>query len=171
MINLESLVSVVHTSVHAANQALQDKQTSLFERFFEEVEGPDTRAKVAEGQAQPTRAHYRPKTVSMLFPQEGPKGLETVPVDIPLLTLMPMGNARVQKVRFKTQLEVNLNDQNEMQLAFPSAKGRKGLFGSNSHTHSYVAELEIELGEDTSPDGLKMLIEGYERALRAQIPG
>lgn len=171
MINLESLVAVVHTSVHSANQALQDRQQQLFERFFEQVEAPDTRVKAADGEAQPTRAHYRPKTVSMLFPQEGPNGVETVPVDIPILTLVPMGNARVQKVRFKTRLEVNLNDKNEMQLAFPSPKGRRGLFGADNDTPTHVAELEIELGEDTSPDGLKMLIEGYERALRAQIPG
>lgn len=173
MIDLESLVSAVQTSVHAANQSLQQRNQSVIGDFFDQRQVPDDRH-VDSGESEsgepPTRTVYQPKLVTMLYPQETAKGIETTPVEVPLLTLVPITSSRIKELRFKTHLEVSLNDRNEMEIAFPS-RDSGGLFKSDKGTKTHIAELEIVLGDDSSPSGLKMMVEGYERALRAQIPG
>ena len=81
-----------------------------------------------------------------------------------------MTSSRIKELRFKTHLEVSLNDNDEMEVAFPSRESG-GFFKSDKNANTHIAELEIVLGDDSSPNGLKMMVEGYERALRAQIPG
>ncbi len=106
-----------------------------------------------------------------MYPQETATGLTDVPVTVPLISLVPISAARIQEVRFSTQLEVGMDDNGAMQVAFPSRSG-SGLFGgAKSASNSHLATLEIVLNDSTNPEGLQLLVEGYERALRAQIPG
>ncbi|MCL1036962.1 DUF2589 domain-containing protein [Shewanella submarina] len=171
MINLESLVSAVHTSVNTAAEALRSQNKAFIGEFFETVEAP---AKPDSNNLLTTdeggqRTFYRPKCVTMLYPSETSEGLVTQQVDVPLLTLVPVSTSRINEVKFKTQLEINLDDTGLMQVSFPSKSGG-GLFTSDKST-PHLAELEIIINGDMPSEGLQSLIDGYQKALRAQIPG
>ncbi|MEZ9524941.1 DUF2589 domain-containing protein [Enterovibrio norvegicus] len=172
MINLDSLVSVVHLSVANANQKLQDQNQELFQRFFDQIPNEESNL---QGSGQPNsdqndnRTLYRPKYVTIEYPFETSDGIKTMGVDVPLLTIVPVTAPRISEVRFKTELEVGVKEDNSLEIAFPSTK-KGGLFNADKSSPS-LAELEIVIHADDPPEGLKKLIEGYDRALRAQIPG
>ncbi|NGN96144.1 DUF2589 domain-containing protein [Grimontia sp. S25] len=170
MINLDALVSAVHLSVTKANQALQNENQELISRFFDEVPSNNSgRLGSAESPAEPERTAYRPKYVTIEYPTDTPDGLQTLAVDVPLLTLVPVASPRVNEVKFKTNLEVNVNETNALEVSFVG-NNSGGLFKADKNPN-HMAELEITINADEPPEGLRKLIEGYERALRAQIPG
>ncbi|WP_407334166.1 DUF2589 domain-containing protein [Enterovibrio sp. 27052020O] len=170
MINFNALVSAVHLSVAKANQALQSENQELINRFFDAVT-EDDKGVLTSGEMPDNsgRTSYRPKYVTIEYPTETPSGMETLHIDVPLLTIVPMSSPRISEVKFKANLEVNVNENDTLEVSF-AKNNKKGLFKSDEVSNP-VAELEITINADEPPEGLKKLIEGYERALRAQIPG
>ncbi|MDD1781669.1 DUF2589 domain-containing protein [Enterovibrio sp. ZSDZ35] len=170
MINLDALVSAVHLSVTQANQALQNENQELISRFFDEV--PSSNSGMLGGTETPDgteRTAYRPKYVTIEYPTDTSDGIKSLAVDVPLLTLVPVASPRVSEVKFKTNLEVNVNESNALEVSF-TGNNSSGLFKSGKNPN-HMAELEITINADEPPEGLRKLIEGYDRALRAQIPG
>ena len=51
-----------------------------------------------------------------------------------------------------------------LSISFPSKT-------KTNEENKHLATLEVNIDKATTPEGLKKLIEGYDRALRAQIPG
>lgn len=171
MMDLHALVSAVQLSVSAAGQALQEQNNQLLGRFFEPLEPTEDTPQTLSLSTVGVATALKPKCVTLMYPQETATGLTDVPVTVPLISLVPISAARIQEVRFSTQLEVGMDDNGAMQVAFPSRSG-SGLFGgAKSASSSHLATLEIVLNDSTNPEGLQLLVEGYERALRAQIPG
>lgn len=170
MINLDSLVAAVHLSVTKANQALQNENQALISRFFDEVPTSNTDALGSTASSKDSeRTAYRPKYVTIEYPTETSDGIQTLSVDVPLLTIVPVASPRVSEVKFKTNLEVSVNDNEKLEVSFVG-NNSGGLFKSDKKPN-HMAELEITINADEPPEGLRKLIEGYDRALRAQIPG
>ncbi|WP_028025342.1 DUF2589 domain-containing protein [Enterovibrio calviensis] len=170
MINLNSLVSAVHLSVTKANQALQNENQELINRFFDAVPSSESgKLGGSEGSDNDGETTYRPKYVTIEYPTETSEGIHTISVDVPLLTLVPVASPRVSEVKFRTNLEVNVNESNGLDVSF-AGNNNGGLFKAGKKENP-TAELEITINADEPPEGLKKLVEGYERALRAQIPG
>ena len=118
---------------------------------------------------------YRPKMVAMAFPSQGVDGVETTIVNVPKITLSPISSPRIKDVKFTADLEVTTEkngdktDDEELKVAFrqPQVKGGENTVTKDStNTH-----IEICLVGHEPPEGLQKIIEGYEKALRAQIPG
>ena len=163
MIRLESLVGAIQQAVTSANQGLQDQSGQFLQRFFTETgeEHSDNAGKSV----------LRPNYVTMEYPRETSKGIETLLVDVPLISLVPVVSSRIKEVTFRSALEVSHDVDGGLNISFPSGKKKStGLFGKEA-PETHVAELEIKLTGDETPDGLQRLIEGYNRVLRAQIPG
>lgn len=111
----------------------------------------------------------RPIMVAMAFPSQTANGIETVIANVPLITLCPMNISRIKEVKFTTDLEVSTDENNELLIGFPATKNNEKQsdnIRSNTNTH-----IEVTLTGSETPDGLQKIIEGYEKALRAQIPG
>ncbi|WP_283132219.1 hypothetical protein [Enterovibrio norvegicus] len=71
MINLDSLVSVVHLSVANANQKLQDQNQELFQRFFDQIPTEDNNLQengLPNSDQNDNRTLYRPKYVTIEYP-------------------------------------------------------------------------------------------------------
>ncbi|MDI1430028.1 DUF2589 domain-containing protein [Polyangium sorediatum] len=121
----------------------------------------------------------RPKMMAVQFPhvtKEGP-GVHTVYV--PLIALAPVSFARVSEVRFKTDLHLSAAGD-ELAVSFPSSGEASGGpppasaapdGGATPKGTPTSASIEIVVSETPLSQGLRLLVEGYERALRAQIPG
>ena len=113
---------------------------------------------------------HRPKMVAMAFPNQTPSGVESVVVNVPLITLSPISTPRVKEVKITADLEVTTDENDDLHVAFPGPQ-KKGVFNSKEQKHTTNTHIEISLEGTEPPEGLQKVIEGYERALRAQIPG
>lgn len=98
-------------------------------------------------------------------------------VRVPLITLVPVIMTQISEVRLRSDLVVQI-EGDDVVVSFPvgcsassnddNATTMENMYEPEAGT---VASLEITLTPNTGTAGLKKLIEGYERILRAQIPG
>lgn len=168
MIEFQSLMRAIHKSVKDASKSVEGETIDFIKRFFDEEERNDPKD---PDNKEPV---LRPKTCAMQFPSRTAEGVETVTAEVPILALCPISSPRITEVKFTTELEITSNEQDQLMVAFPAARkngllpGKQSSNGSAQHANS---KLEITLTGSEPPEGLSKLIEGYERALRAQIPG
>jgi hypothetical protein len=158
MISLKSFIAAIQEAIIQAGDSLMDKNIGLLDRYFTEKT-----EKATDGKEQKALV---PKTVTLEYPALD-QSLETVirKVEVPLITLVPMTTARIEKAILTADFEMELAD-GQVQLDF-SSKPRRGLFGKSKST---IGRLEITITPQDTPEGLNTVIEAYERALKAQIP-
>jgi len=166
MIGFRPFVSAIHNAILEANDALMKKNEELLDRYFD-------RKRISGS----LKEELIPKTVTLKYPQahnfsdsaekdiKDDYVVEVAPIEVPLVTLVPLSMTQVEKVTLTTEFEMEIIDD-ELQLNFV-AKKRTGIFGkSEKSTHT---KLEIVLSPQESSEGLKLLVEGYEDFLRKQI--
>ncbi|MAJ70949.1 MAG: DUF2589 domain-containing protein [Alteromonadaceae bacterium TMED7] len=199
MIKFQALMQAVHQSIHGAAQAVEQSGTKHINKFFDRIEkeGNTEKEKLKEQLSEAINngdralanelvaqldnfeddddllaegeATYRPKMVAMAFPSQGPDGVDSTIVNVPLITLCPISSPRIKDVKFSADLEVTADNTEELFVAFraPQVSG-----GDNTVTKDTTnTHIEICLVGHEPPEGLQKVIEGYEKALRAQIPG
>lgn len=169
MIKIEDLVYAIQAAVTGANDALQNQAGEFLDRFFDTVQQP-----VAEGEeAQLASETLRPRYVTMEYPTETPEGIKTLSVNVPLIAMVPIVHSRIEEVVFRSALDVQQQDNGDVTVAFVAPPSKSGFFkrDSVSAPAPNATEVEIRIRGDESPEGLRKIVEGYTRALRAQIPG
>ncbi|MCE2029318.1 DUF2589 domain-containing protein [Sessilibacter corallicola] len=178
MIKFESLVRAIHKSINDAAKSVEADGIRHLEKFFYQVDEkgepiPDEADDHTDGsQHQPVRefktgGRYQPKTVSMEFPVRKEDSVEIVEVEVPLIVLSPISTPKVTQAKFTAEMNVSSDKEGNIQVDF--AKSQKSWLKSGEPVGNTRIELTIEASE--SPEGLQKVIDGYERALRAQIPG
>ncbi len=166
MIKLEQLVHAIQSAVVGANEALQNQSAAFLDRFF--VSAP---ASLTDDEADgPVQETLRPRCVTMEYPTETADGIRTLSVSVPLVAMVPIVNSRIEEVIFRSALDVQQDEKGEVTVSFVPQPSKSGLFRRDS-THATSTEIEIRIRGDETPDGLRKIVEGYTRALRAQIPG
>ncbi|KZN37141.1 DUF2589 domain-containing protein [Pseudoalteromonas luteoviolacea] len=164
MIEFQSLMKAIHKGVKDAAKSVEGETIDFVKRFFDEHEN--------EAGLPPS---YSPKTCTMQFPSRSEDGIDTIEAQVPLLALVPISSPRITEVKFKTDLEISTNEHHKLMVTFAKNTQKTGLrdkiMGPHSGENTANAHLEIVMTGHEPPEGLKKLIEGYERALRAQIPG
>lgn len=160
MIEFRALMHAIHNSVKQAARNVESETIDFLDRFFEQEEDKNGEK----------TGSLRPITVAMQFPSRTPDGVKVVDAEIPLLTLCPVSAPKITEVKFTTELEVSSGEDDKLMVSFPSPK-KAGMFSKEAPPSDANAKVEITLTGGEPPEGLKKLIEGYERALRAQIPG
>lgn len=168
MIKFKSLMNAIHQSIHSAAQAVEAEGVKHIETFFDAIKHEEL-DKDDQGLAPESYVTHRPKMVAMAFPSRTDKGIESVMVNVPLITLSPVSSPRIQEVKFKAELDVTTNEDNELMVAFANSN-KRGLLSTCDHKTTNTA-IEITLKGHEPPEGLQLVIEGYEKALRSQIPG
>ncbi|WP_409425023.1 MULTISPECIES: DUF2589 domain-containing protein [unclassified Pseudoalteromonas] len=200
MIKFRSLIHELHSSIKQAANEVEAQGIKHINKFFEIIEVPKTKATdLDEDSIQKVKSFIdsddtesalnilkehndnlaansdikrvlKPKTMLMAFPDKDHNGPKISYVDVPLITLTPISSPKIQEVSIKTNLEVTANDENELFVAFPK-QTQRNLFSKSEQRNTSNVEIEIKLQGGETPEGLQKLIEGYERSLRAQIPG
>jgi hypothetical protein len=160
MINLNQFVAAIHDAILRASDSLSDKNLSLLDRYFEELDsGKDGKKRLV------------PKSVVLEFHTISPQGASVASqVQVPLLTLVPITLSRIEKATLTAEFDIELVDS-ELQLEFRSLKrsrtGLGAIFGSRNDKPS--AKLEIVISPNDTPEGLKLVVEAYELSLKRQI--
>lgn len=153
MIKLDVLIDSIHDAVVKANDALMDKHIGLIDKYFFKKDDSES---------------LEARTVILKYPQTTDSGVEMIDVKVPLITLVPVIGSKIEELKFATDLNI-LQVGDNLEVGFgeisENQKRRK------NDTKPTVAHLEMTVKPTETTEGLKRLIEGYERALRAQIPG
>ncbi|KXF82316.1 DUF2589 domain-containing protein [Enterovibrio coralii] len=152
------------TEAHEAlDRKDMEKANSLLKEFNDVNEN-------AQNVAPEQEMIHRPKMVAMAFPKQGKNGeIEKTIVNVPLITLCPISSPRIKEVHFEAELEVTADDNDELHVAF------RPLYGNQSEGQVRAddtnTKIAITLVGHEPPKGLQKVVEGYEKVLRAQIPG
>lgn len=188
MIELRSLVKSVQVAAQSAVEAISAENLKVFDTYFERVVEEGTieknlTARPEEG-ATPIPSmvaaftasdglRYKPRTIVLQYPVETKDGPKIHDVHVPLLTLVPVTMPQVSELRFSTDLELTLDEEapDNVRVSFPKKTKPKGFLKQQEDDgEPSKANLEIVINASNATDGLQKIIEGYEKALRAQIP-
>jgi len=188
MITFESLIRAFHEAVLSANDTLTQKNANILTEFFEEDElKPDIKDKLKRLKKSKDRNEInelidllneqfdieeptvskklKPKMVTIQYPYETPEGAGVHDVHVPLISLVPVSQAGIEEVNIRTELELALK-QDKLMVSFPKKEG----FVKGDSEGKSISTIDIKLKPTEETDGLKKLIEGYDKVLRAQIP-
>jgi uncharacterized membrane protein YfhO len=108
---------------------------------------------------------FRAKSVSVQFPEHTEDGITMRHVDVPLITLIPVSMIQLSEVRFKTELEI-LQEDNDLHISFPVS----GIEKNSTTSHPATSTIEIIVKPAELTDGLRVMVNGLNKALRGQIP-
>lgn len=109
------------------------------------------------------------KTVVIQYPDQTASGLVMRSVHVPLITLVPVSTTKITEIKFRSTLEVQVQQEsNQLMVSFPQKPADGNIFNHADHPAGTL--IEITIAPQGCPDGLKKLIEGYEKILRSQIP-
>lgn len=115
----------------------------------------------------------RPKTVILNYPSTAQDGaIVNKEVHVPLVTLIPITFSKVDEVRLKADLELNLVDD-ELQVGlgkFSNRKKGRDTEGDDSQQGGSVGNVEIVLKPQEMSDGMQHVVDAYEKILKAQLP-
>lgn len=113
----------------------------------------------------------RPKMTTIQYPQQTATGVVMSDVRVPLITLVPLSMTQISEVKLRTELEIQVEDD-ELLVSFPAPQSRRQDDDEDKPDSSprSVATLEITLTPHHGTEGLRKIVEGYEKVLRAQIP-
>jgi len=152
MISLNKFIDSVHDAVVSANDTLTDSSVGILARFFNKSKDEDGKEILV------------PEEISIKYPHISDSGVEYIDVNVPLLTLAPLTCPTIDSVEFSTKFLLAVaEDQLKMEFLKDS--------NNNSESQSNrVGNLKIVISPQDVPEGLKSLVEGYERALKLQIP-
>ncbi len=114
-----------------------------------------------------TTESLMPKTVVLQYPIPTHDGFVMKDVKIPLISLIPVSMSEISEIKFKTTIELIVDDNN-LQVGFPN-KSDMNKLEINKPNESHYSTLEITIRPRDGSEGLSTLIQGYEKALRAQL--
>ncbi len=168
MINLEEFVQSIHIATAAAGEALIQKNLDLIDRFFDEVDEEEAghaiahMASAGRSDAQVESDAYSPLSRKRSSSQSRQS----------LISLVPLSQVQLKEMNFSTELELSVNGD-ALQVSFPkrTLKSQEMAEEGANMGNGGKAKLEVKICATETPDGLKYIVDGYERALRAQVPG
>lgn len=179
MISFESLLKTFHEATLAASDALKQKNQNIIDEYFELVKFTETLNNGEEGKRnlwsnqsifrEEENIKLRPKTITIQYPKETQEGPTVHDVQVPLISIVPISQTAIDEVTINTELELALKDD-ELMVSFPQ-KQKSKFFDKKDDKEKSCTKVEIKLRPTMETEGLKKLVEGYDKLLRAQIPG
>ena len=161
MVDFKSLVEAIHNAIVQANVNLMDQHEALLDKYFTEspsaVPGSD-------------KTTLTPKTVIVELPQLFPGDddnatVKVTEIQVPLITLVPLSLSQIEKATISVDFEMDVVD-GELKVDFSNKKQR---FLSGRRNDPKLGKIEITLSPEHTPEGVKLLVEAYERVIKNQM--
>jgi|GEM_PF-1841536 len=155
MMDFEGFLAAINNAVHGAADMVKNKNIALLNEYFEPSDTPFLLS--ADGKHNVPA--LTPKRAVFEFPVNSDDGPSYHTVQAPLISLVPMSQFQIKEVKVTSEMEIGVENE---QIRLGVASGT----GSGS-----TAKIEVII-ESTDPvGGYVEITNGYNRALRAQIPG
>jgi len=169
MISFKSFIKAIHSAIVESSEQLMGKNIEILNKYFDSRE-----IEVVESDgSKKKKTTLVPKTVTVTYPKtnEIPDNenandyaLVMAPVEVPLVTLVPMTLCNIEKATFTAEFEMEIvKDELQVRFLKPSAQ-----FVQKSPARN-IGKLEISLSPHDTSEGLKALIDSYENFLKRQI--
>jgi hypothetical protein len=160
MISLKSFVEAIQGAIFNANVTLMDQHEGLLDKYFSQV----------DSETEPGKKNLVPKTVTIQYPHldssdAGGMVVKMTDVQVPLITLVPLTISEIKKATVSVEFEMDVVD-GDLQLDFTS-RSSGGLFRKKKKIKH--GKIDIILTPRDSTEGVKILVEGYERMLKRQF--
>lgn len=152
MIKLASFIDAIHDAVLKANDTLTDGNSGIIAKYFQRTPSEEK-----------DDERYTAESITLKYPHPTEGGMEDRDVEVPLLTLAPLSCPTIDSVEFSSRFEMTIID-NSLTLDF--SKDNKDSEKSKSNRSGQIT---IKISPQDIPEGLKTIIEGYERILKTQI--
>jgi hypothetical protein len=158
MINFKAFIHAIHGAILEANNTLMNKNQDVLNQYFE--------ATPYSGEDDKEKTILKPKTVSLEYPHVDADGnLQLTEILVPLITLAPLNLSQIDKVTLTSEFEMKING-NELEIEFSDRKSG-GFFRKNRDAK--LGKIEIVIKPQDSSEGIKILVEAYENALKRQL--
>jgi hypothetical protein len=166
-ISFKQFVSAIQEAIVSASDALMDKNIALLDKYFIEA-AKETTGSPESGTTGQTTHTLVPKTVILEYPHLNSAGtVESLEVAVPLITLVPLSMSQVEKATLTAHFEMEV-EHDELQLHFSDKHNNgTGLFAKKPKTA--WGKIEISFIPQQTPEGFKLLVDGYEAILKRQI--
>ena len=166
----QELQSKLNDALRASRNISDKKGSVTREDFKAATDALDSASKALSGGDDSASSADRPgklvpRTVVVEYPRQTENGIEKVDVEVPLITLSPISMSHIEKATLTANFEMEIVDD-ELQLNFTNRE--RAPLGKRSRTTR--GKLEITIAPSETSEGLKQLVEGYEKVLKAQIP-
>lgn len=172
MLSLKDFVHAIHDAVVLSNRTMTLEYRKTLDDFFEVRPAERPKDGSPEQASGAPAARMIPKTVAVEMPVPTAEGIKVEIVQVPLIALFPAQHTRISELTLEVDVELSSPDDN-LRVAFPrksQLSEEEMLTGTAAEGGVPTARLSIVVTPDQRPEGLNQLIEGYERALRAQLP-
>lgn len=151
MISLKSFIKSIHDAVISASDTVSDRNKSMIDTYFEHSKSEGTSKEIMS-----------PRMIVLEYPTLGPEGKEIVQeVNVPLITLIPLQIGQVEQATITAEFDIFETD-GELELGFSSKTG------SDQNSNGKHAKLEVIVKPHEMPEGIQIIVDGYERVLRRQ---
>lgn len=169
LISFKKFIQAIHSAISISTEQIIEQNLGLFNKYFEETEVEV----VDDDGGVKSKKTLVPKTVTLTYPitNEVPNNensdnfsLLMDPVEVPLISMVPMNICGVEKATFTTEFQMQIV-QDELQIFF--GKPTNGMLKKTPATN--FGKLEITLSPQETTEGLKLITESYENFLKRQI--
>lgn len=155
MMNFEEFLTAINHAVHGAADMVRNKNLALLNEYFVVSENPVPLSGNKNEEANP----LTPKRTVFEYPVHTDDGPKIHTVQAPLISLVPCSQFQIKEVKVSSEMEIGV-ENNQLKLGVASGSG----LGTK-------AKIEVVI-ESTNPvEGFVEVKSGYDRVLRAQIPG
>lgn len=166
LIKLTQLVTVIQGAVDQAMETVSRNNINTLMGYFHQSKSSNG---VQDIDDLEDVEYLIPKTVDMKYPIMTQDGPSTQFVSVPLITLTPAPTLQLDDVKIEMDLEV-MEDNGEVMVGFPQPKKGGFLRSSSDSGSTPNAKITITIKADNKSSGVQAIVEGYNKALRAQIP-
>ncbi|MBQ5463116.1 MAG: DUF2589 domain-containing protein [Fibrobacter sp.] len=145
---LNELLTELRKAVNEASNVLQEKNLETLSKYF-------VQKKISESETV-----CMPKTIRMDYPVATEDGKVAIKrVDVPLISLIPVTNSKVEKATFSIDFQMD-DEDGDVKVSFPKKR-----FGEVQH----MSHLELTITPDEVPEGIVSIVSKYNSMIQNQI--
>jgi len=158
MVTFKSFIQALHDAVVAASDALMTRNEAILDRYFTATKTPDA----AGGQETGT---LTPKSIRLDYPHHDADGnIASAEIAVPMITLVSPDLPKLEKAVLKASFQMAMVD-GEVCIDLGQRDG--GILHRKPKTT--WGSVELTFTPQDTPEGLRLVIEGYDAALKRQL--
>lgn len=178
MKELRELIREIQNAVIFAADDVAKKSMSVIDTYFDAVPPGE-----GGSEGESFLGNYTPKLVAFEYPVMKPKnqrGPKTHRVFVPLISIAPPATYYIDEVKVRLQIEMQIDEKGVESFVLVAPRGSAPAAVSTQsidrtaeppQTVEFPSFVEVIVRRGERAYGITQIVDGYDRALRAEIPG